>query len=242
MATEWRAGWGRVSDAKRVRHDMALDPTISRAASGAWGVIQSLVEDDGSSCHRYAAVLARSNTLTRDVADAVHALCMLHGRLPGLLEHALARNVQPAWAPWLEAAVEGFAGERALLARLTAAAGPLPSTPGQAESESTILAQRHALDTLAQSDRRGVAVGAAVALVLDWQALRPLIDVAADRFGVVVAGAALPPPAESATVIAAAAETPGAERAINFGASQLLAQHRALWQLLEARASARNAA
>ncbi len=239
MATEWRAGWGRVSDAKRVRHDMALDPTISRAASGAWGVIQSLVEDDGSSCHRYAAVLARSNTLTRDVADAVHALCMLHGRLPGLLEHALARNVQPAWAPWLEAAVEGFAGERALLARLTAAAGPLPSTPGQAESESTILAQRHALDTLAKSDRQGCAIGAAVALVTDWPAIRAVLDRAAERFGVPATQCNLPGHDDTATLVATTAATPAAERAMAFGAQQVLAQHAGLWVLLEARASAR---
>jgi hypothetical protein len=36
------------------------------------------------------------------------------------------------------------------------------------------------------------------------------------------------------------AGTPATERAITFGAQQLLAQHRGLWSLLDARASARN--
>ncbi len=36
--------------------------------------------------------------------------------------------------------------------------------------------------------------------------------------------------------------SPGVERAMLFGAEQFLAQHRGLWQLLEARASARDGA
>lgn len=221
---------------------MALDPAVSAQFGAAWATLAGSVEADGSASQPQLARLARPGALLRDIADALHALCMLHGRRPGVVDHGAARNQLPACAGWFEAAVEAFAIERATLARLVSAAGPLPSTPGQAESEAAILTQRHALDTLAQSDRRGVAVGAAVALILDWEAIRPLIAAAADRFGNAVPGSALPHLTESATIIAAAAESPGAERAINFGASQLLAQHRALWHLLEARASARNAA
>ncbi|MGL1227216.1 DUF6975 family protein, partial [Vibrio parahaemolyticus] len=36
---------------------------------------------------------------------------------------------------WLAVATQAFGVERAYLARLTAAVGPLPSTPGQAESD-----------------------------------------------------------------------------------------------------------
>ncbi|MBX9796120.1 hypothetical protein [Sphingomonas sp.] len=219
---------------------MALDPSINGQFDGSWGMVRGLMSADGSGQHRFVGTLARSNALARDVADAVHALCMLHGRQPGLLDHALACNAQPAWAPWLEAAVEAFAAERALLARLTAAAGPLPSTPGQAESDSTIMSQRHALDTLARSDRRGCAVGAAVALVADWRAVRAVLDRAADRFGVPPVTCQLPDDADTAMLVATLAASPAAERAMAFGAQQLLAQHNGLWSLMEARASARN--
>ena len=41
--------------------------------------------------------------------------------------------------------------------------------------------------------------------------------------------------------IHAGADTPGAERALAFGSEQLLLQHRALFDLLEARAESRDA-
>lgn len=202
--------------------------------------MRTLVESEGSGQNALIARLAAPGALARDLADAVHALTMLHGRQPGVLDHALSRNAQPAWAGWFEAAVESFAAERALLAKLASAAGPLPSTPGQAESESTILSQRHALDTLARSDRVGCAIGASVALVIEWRSLRRVLDAAAERFGVTARTCILPIETETATIVAATLDTPAAERAANFGAQQLLAQHRGLWQLLEARATARN--
>jgi len=140
---------------------------------------------------------------------------------------------------WIEVALDGFAAERALLAKLASAAGPLPSTPGQAESEAAVAAQRHALDMLAQSDRTGCAIGAAVALVIDWQAMRRVLDAAARRFGITVPACALPLAEETATIVAAASESHAIERAMAFGVQQVLAQHRGLWDLLEARASAR---
>ncbi|MEX6641314.1 hypothetical protein V2A36_33310, partial [Pseudomonas aeruginosa] len=78
----------------------------------------------------------------------------------------------------------GFADERTYLAHLTAAVGPLPSTPGQAESESALVGERHALEMLARSERRGCATGAVAALLYDWRAIRRVLDVAAERFGV----------------------------------------------------------
>ena len=43
------------------------------------------------------------------------------------------------------------------------------------------------------------------------------------------------------SLVAALTTSPGIERAMTFGAQQVLAQHRALWDLLEARKSARDA-
>lgn len=207
---------------------------------GAWGMIASLVESDGSIHHPLLARLSQPLALSRDVADAVHTLCVLHGRYPGVIEHAANHTTNPVATAWLAEAADAFAGERALLVQLVAAAGPLPSTPGQAQSETAIAAQRHALDMLAQSDRIGCAVGAAVALVLDWHAIRAMLDTAAVRFGLPVRQEGLPTEMDTATVIAEFAQSTGAERAIAFGAQQMLAQHRGLWDLLDARASARN--
>ena len=218
--------------------------TLSSASTGqlaqGWQTLQTLIDADGSAGHAMLAALARPNALARDVADAVHALCLLHGRHPGLLEHALRRHPKGAWSGWFELAVQAFAEERALLVRLASAAGPLPSTPGQAESEAAILGQRHALDTLAASDRNGVALGAATALVADWRSIRAVLDAAAERFGLRYGPCGLPDDVETAIVAAAAAASPAVERAMAFGAQQVLAQHRGLWSLLEARASARN--
>ena len=219
---------------------MAFDSAQERRIGGSWGTIATLVAADGSATHRLPGLLAGPHVAARDLADAVHALCALHGRHPGVIDHAIERNDQPAARDWLYHATAGFINERAYLAGLTAAAGPLPSTPGQAESEAAVAAQRHALDMLAQSDRAGCATGAAVALILDWTSIRRTLDVAARRFGVDPPASTLPDEFETASLVSALADTPAIERAMAFGAQQLLAQHRGLWDLLESRASARN--
>ncbi|HWK35088.1 DUF6975 family protein [Sphingomonas sp.] len=205
----------------------------------AWDSLIALVAAEGSGNEPFATTLAGASATTRDLADAAHCWCMLHARHPGVLEFAQGRARHPVVEAWLAEAVTGFSRERDGIVRLVAAAGPLPSTPGQAESESAIAGQRHALDMLAQSDRAGVAIGAAMALVLDWPAIRQVFDAGARRMGLQVIETALPAARDSATVVAALAEPAAFERAMLFGASQTLAQHRALWQLLEARAEAR---
>jgi len=219
---------------------MAIESVKGRQLGGSWGTIAALAAADGSATHPMSRAVLPTQRAMRDLADAVHALCSLHGRHPGVIDHAADRNIQPAAQDWLEQAAAGFAIERNYLAHLTAAAGPLPSTPGQAESEAAVAGQRHALDMLAQSDRTGCAIGAAIALVLDWPTIRKVLDVAADRFGMDSPDMALPIEEETATLVAVLAETPAIERAMAFGSQQILAQHRGLWDLLEARASARN--
>ncbi|HXH17091.1 MAG TPA: hypothetical protein VNJ10_13270 [Sphingomonas sp.] len=156
-----------------------------------------------------------------------------------MIAEVLAHNAQPDARDWLASTAPGFVAERTYLAYLTAAVGPLPSTPGQAESEAALIGERHALDMLARSERIGCATGAAAALVYDWTAIRRVLDIAAERFGVTVPASTLPPEPDTAAAIATLGATPRCERAILFGAQQLFAQHRGLWSLLEARASAR---
>ena len=212
-----------------------------RMAPGPSATILALVAADGTMAAAHARSLSLNTALLRDVADAVHALCVIHGAFPGIVDHALATCTDDTVRAWLTRAVEVAARERAMLARLTAAVGPLPSTPGHAASEAAILAQRHALEMLARSDRIGCASGAAIAFVLDWAAVRRILDNCAARIGIDPFDDFDAPVADAAAMLADLVVSPGSERAMAFGAQQMLAQHRGLWHLLEARASARSA-
>lgn len=208
---------------------------------GATDILSQLVAAEGTGSHLYAASveLLSGRFATRNLADAVHYLCTLHGRHPGVVDHAAVRTAHEAARQWMIQAVDGFVVERSYLTKLAVAAGPLPSTPGQAESESAVIGQRHALEMLAQSDRDGCAIGAAIGLVLDWRAVRGLLNVAAERLGVAMSECILPSPGATHQLVIALAESPGVERAMAFGGAQLIGQHRGLWDLLEARQYAR---
>lgn len=214
---------------------------LTVAESGASRALAGLVRADGSCMHGLVGNphnFAGRNA-TRDLADVVHHLSTLHGRHPGVVDHAATRTVHDAARGWLISAVDGFALERLVLTKLSVAAGPMPSTPGQAESEAAVNGQRHALEMLAQSDRQGCALGAAIALVVDWHAIRTLLDRAAMRWSVEIPACKLPSADESLELAALVTDTPAAERAFFFGAQQILSQHRGLWDLLEARQVAR---
>ena len=110
-------------------------------------------------------------------------------------------------------ACEAFERERLYLVRLTSAVGPLPSTPGAAETEASLVAARHALETLAMSERNGCALGAATALVGDWWPIRRLLDRAAARVGTRSAGAVASRRSSVVAVIDVRADTPAERRA-----------------------------
>jgi hypothetical protein len=202
----------------------------------------ALVSAEGSASHSHPVsdVLIKGPESARNVADIVHLLCLLHGRHPGVIDHAAAREGNAATKGFLDAISEAFADERALLTKLVVSVGPLPSTPGQADTESAVLAQHHAIEMLAQSERVGCAFGAAMAVAADWMAIRPVLEMAAKRLSIDIDPTTLPVADEFASAIRAASNSPAAERAMLFGAQQILAQHRGLWDLLEARAIARH--
>jgi len=199
------------------------------------------VAGEGCARHPYLNALleASGRHSGRDLADAIHLLCSLHGRHPGLVELALQRCPKGPVQDWLSRASEGFERERLFLVRLTSAVGPMPSTPGAAETESSLVAARHALETLAMSEREGCALGAATALVGDWWPIRRLLDRAATRAGIEAPACSLPDDASIIAVIGDGSDAPARGRALSFGGEQLLLQHRALFDLLEARAEAR---
>lgn len=199
------------------------------------------VAGEGCARHSYLNSLleASGRHSGRDLADSIHLLCNLHGRYPGLVEIALQRCPKGPVQDWLTRASEGFERERLYLVRLTSAVGPLPSTPGSAETEASLVAARHALETLAMSERNGCALGAATALVGDWWPIRRLLDRAAARVGTEAPAPSLPDETSVVAIIERGAESLASSRALAFGGEQLLLQHRALFDLLEARAEAR---
>lgn len=201
----------------------------------------TLVQSDGSHGHvwRRDPALLTGADAARNLADVVHHMALLHGRHPGMVDQAECHDILGTLHDRI---VGGFAGERDYLARLVVAVGPLPGTPGQSLSQAAIIGQHHALETLALSDRTGCAGGAVTALLMDWAAIRPILDAAAVRFGIQPVASRLPEPAvvaESLDAVETVATTPPLARAIGFGARQFLLQHRGLWDMLEARAHAR---
>lgn len=220
---------------------MAIHRSVGHYAVSVAEAQLARVAGEGCARHPYLNSLleASGRHSGRDLADAVHLLCSLHGRYPGLIELALQRCPKGPVQQWLVRASEAFERERLYLVRLTAAVGPLPSTPGAAETETSLVAARHALETLAMSERNGCALGAATALVGDWWPIRRLLDRAAARAGTESPAPSLPDEASVVAIIDGAADGVASGRALAFGGEQLLLQHRALFDLLEARASAR---
>jgi len=220
---------------------MANNRSVDRLPVSVAETQLARVAGDGCARHSHLNALldAVGPHTGRDLSDAVHLLCSLHGRYPGLVEVALQRCPGGPVQSWLSRASEAFERERLYLVRLTSAVGPLPSTPGAAETESSLVGARHALETLALSERKGCALGAATALVGDWWPIRRLLDRAAARAGLQCPAPSLPDEASIVEVIGLSSDGPASERALAFGSEQLLLQHRALFDLLEARASAR---
>src|SRR5438309_7415994 len=220
---------------------MAINRSVGQQQVSVADAQLARVAGDGCARHNYLNALleASGRHSGRDLADAVHLLCSLHGRYPGLIEMALQRCPKGEARSWLDRASEAFERERLYVVRLTSAVGPLPSTPGAVETETSLVAARHALETLAMSERKGCALGAATAFVRDWWPIRRLLDRAATCAGIESPAPSLPDEASVLAVIEHGAATPASARALAFGGEQLLLQHRALFDLLEARAAAR---
>ena len=222
---------------------MASHPIGLRQEARSGCLLIDCVDDHGSRSHAYPTsdLLLTSPTSPRNLADAIHFLCAVHGQYPSLVELVAARTIDPPSRAWLAEAGDEFSRERAFLARLSVEAGPIPPTPGSG-SEAAIAATRHALATLAKSERRGCSLGAALAVAADWVVVRTVLETAAERLGVT------PPPragdhrAAIVALVEGSADDPAMSRAMRFGAEQVALQHRGLWDLLGARAQARSAA
>jgi hypothetical protein len=169
------------------------------------------------------------------IADIAHFMCISHGRLPGVVDHAASKIVDEAARGWLVQAIEGFSAERAFLNQLTVAAGPIRRLVGQDKISALLSNQSKSFEMLATSDRQGCPAGAAIAFVADWQATRPLLEYAAIALSIEPKALALPEMTASQALADALGSSEGQKRAMLFGAEQLLGQQRGLWQLIAAR-------
>lgn len=203
--------------------------------------ILACLERHGSGAHPYSSsdALLRGPASTRNLADAVAFLCSLHGRTPGIIAYAAAQAADEDARIWLGEALDAFAPERGLLARLAVEVGPAPLTPGSNGAEATLHSQRQSLDMLARSERSGCGLGAAMALLADWSTIRFVLNTAAGRVGLIAQPSMVPDADRVASAAARLARSPAVERAMLFGAEQLCLQHHGLWDILEARQLAR---
>src|SRR3954471_10225868 len=201
---------------------MAINRSVDRKSVSVAETQLARVAGEGCARHPYLNALLEASGphAGRDLSDAVHLLCNLHGRYPGLIELALQHCPSGPAQSWLARASEAFERERLYVVRLTSAVGPLPSTPGAAETEATLVAARHALETLAHSERNGCALGAATALVGDWWPIRRLLDRAAARVGVESRAPSLPDETSVIGAMDQPTQTPSSARALAFGGEQ----------------------
>ena len=105
---------------------MAINRSVDRSAVSVAEAHLARVAADGSSRHRFLTALLDASTLNpaRDLADAVHLLCGLHGNQPSLVELAHRNSADGPARDWLARAAESFERERLFLVRLTPASLP----------------------------------------------------------------------------------------------------------------------
>ncbi len=202
----------------------------------------ALVAESGSASHpTIMGAMADLRSLNSyDLSDIAHFLCVLHGRYPGLIDHAARKIVDGAARDWILVTGAAFAEERAFLSRLTAAAGPVCSTLGDEKCTAAFALQSRAFQMLASSDRQGCPAGAAIAFAEDWLCIRLLLEAIAERLSLRVPPHSFPNSIQNASLVdALIAEGQAQERALFFGADQLLMQQQAFWNLLAARAISR---
>ncbi len=203
-----------------------LDPALFEGGAGEHPWMRRLASDPGRGAGP-------------DLADAIHWLALLHGGAAGLVDGAslLARSDRER--RFLNGAFDAWQSERAALASLAVAVGPVPSTSGHHLDEVTTADLAHAIATLATSERDGVSLGAATALIVEWHGLRALMERAAERFGCDIRPCVLPSQADLLATVAGFIDAPGVERAMAFGADQLVRQHGTFVAMLQRRSAAR---
>ncbi|NJM49648.1 MAG: hypothetical protein HC843_01065 [Sphingomonadales bacterium] len=216
-------------------HDFAVGLTQSIIESGSQSVVapmRKFLEDSKKASNLRSSIKALRPALLADIA---HFMCISHGRHPGIVDHAATKIIDAPARPWLVQAMNGFASERIYLNNLTVAAGPISRQAGQEKITAIITAQSKSFEMLATSDRMGTAAGAAIAFVLDWAATRDILDECALSLALEPFDLELPDQDQCQQLTRELGRDKAKQRAMAFGAEQLLAQQKGLWQLIAAR-------
>ena len=202
---------------------------------GSLPVVEPLIAFLGNRIDRPALRAPVQNARAALIADIAHFINISHGRHPGVVDHAADKIADDAARRWLVQAIDGFAAERTFLNRLTVEAGPIRRRPGQDKVTALIKSQSKSFEMLATSDRKGCAAGAALAFVIDWHQTRAILDRISLHIAMEPPAISLPDIAACADVADRIVQNDAYRRAMGFGAEQLLAQQRGLWQLIAAR-------
>ena len=162
--------------------------TVDTARSPRTGsLLIACVAGHGTATHPYFAseTLTRGHEAARNLADVIHFLCALHGRHPGIVDHAATRTVEPAGRAWLGSAAEASATS------LSSGASPRPqgrgSTPSRlaaASSTVRIAAQSTAKAKAAPSAQPRRSDWASVASALRWATIAVSLPVAPGVLGI----------------------------------------------------------
>src|SRR3954463_13805965 len=96
------------SFAEGVQMATASVGTANGARTGA--LLAAAVAGRGSAAHGWGRSdsLLRGPDCARNIADLLHFLCILHGRYPGIVDHAAAREIEPGPRAWLAEAAYAF--------------------------------------------------------------------------------------------------------------------------------------
>ena len=71
---------------------MSVETLSFDRRGGGWSVLATLADADGSARHPFIRAMCAPGAPTRDLADAIHLLCALHGRHPGVIDHAVGHG------------------------------------------------------------------------------------------------------------------------------------------------------
>lgn len=194
--------------------------------------LQQYLERSGSRPDLRSTAKAARVALLADIAHFMH---ISHGRHPGIIDYAAHKIGDIAARDWLIQAIDGMAAERVFLNKLTVTAGPIRRLNGQDKVNAILENQAKSFQMLSTSDRKGCPAGAAIAFIVDWHQTRNLLIMVADESGVQTTPLLSPSVGACAELVRQLDDGAAYRRAMAFGAQQILAQQRGLWQLIVAR-------
>ena len=142
--------------------------SIAKAGGASTGaLIVACVAEYGSLSHPYFSSpdLVGGPESARNLADAVHFLCALHGRHPGIIDHAAIRAVEPVARAWLLTPSRHRGPSAPFWTRLGC---PLPGPRHAGEPPAKPTLSSNAMPSSLGPSARAAALWFGPRLVVDW--------------------------------------------------------------------------